>query len=197
MNHVHFKQPARRQPVTSQRSGVPLTTFTPGRPSQDIVSADAFVCAMRGAATGVNIVTTVGPAGRFGLTVSAFASVSADPPSVLVSINQKSPACTAICRNQRFCVNVLAADQRRLAAIFAGAPVGGAPYDFALGSWSDATTGSPVLDEAVASFDCTVGKAIDSGSHTIFIGYVHAVCQHDAEPLLYTNRAYRRVCLDA
>ena len=55
-----------------------------------------FVAAMGLAATGVSVVTTDGPAGRFGLTVSAVSSVSAEPPLVLVCINRKSPAMAAV-----------------------------------------------------------------------------------------------------
>src|SRR5436190_4986272 len=55
-----------------------------------------FVDAMSRAATGVTVVTSDGIAGRFGQTVSAMCSVSADPPTLLVCINRKSPICDAI-----------------------------------------------------------------------------------------------------
>ena len=161
------------------------------------VSGDAFVEAMRGSATGVNIVTTDGPAGRFGLTVSAFSSVSAEPPSVLVCVNQKSPACAAIRENRQFCVNVLSTEQRELANTFAGMPAGGDPYDFDRASWKSVATNSPVLEKSVAGFDCVLNSAIDAGTHTIFIGVVSAVTGNNGNPLLYTNRSFRRSCCDA
>ncbi len=155
-----------------------------------IADANSFVDAMRRAVTGVNIVTTDGPAGRFGLTVSAFSSVSAEPPTVLVCINKRSPARDAVLANGKFCVNLLSTDQRWLADTFAGRPASGAPYDFNCASWHSSITGSPVLDGAVASFDCEVDTALSSGSHTIFIGRALAVEDESAVPLIYTNRRY-------
>lgn len=166
-------------------------------PGTAAVSADTYVQAMRGAATGVNIVTTDGPAGQFGLTVSAFSSLSANPPSVLVCINRKSPACEAIRRNRQFCVNVLSADQLELANTFAGMPADGDAYDFRQGSWQQIANSSPRLNEAVASFDCRLGTALDVGTHTIFIGLVCAVVDGEANPLLYTDQSYRRACCAA
>ena len=60
------------------------------------VASQDFRAAMGLAATGVSVVTTDGPSGRFGLTVSAVSSVSADPPLVLICINRKSPAIAAL-----------------------------------------------------------------------------------------------------
>jgi len=79
-----------------------------------------FINAMSGAVTGVNVITTDGRAGRFGITVSAMCSVSADPPMLLACINRRSPVCSAILSNQVYCVNVLSASQRDLADSFAG-----------------------------------------------------------------------------
>ena len=71
------------------------------------VGAAQFTAAMGLAATGVSVVTTDGPAGRFGLTVSAVSSVSAEPPLVLCCINRKSPAMAAVEANGVFAVNLL------------------------------------------------------------------------------------------
>ena len=160
--------------------------------SSETVGGDVFVQAMRGAATGVNIVTTDGAAGRFGLTVSAFSSVSAEPPMVLVCINSRSPACKAIHRNRRFCVNVLSEAQRAVADSFAGHPATGRAYDFGVASWTVSQTGSPILDKSIASFDCAVATVIDAGSHSIFVGAVRDVTSNAASPLLYTDGSYRR-----
>jgi flavin reductase len=162
--------------------------------SGDVADRDVFVSAMRGAVTGVNVVTTDGPAGRFGLTVSAFSSVSADPPIVLVCINRRSRASAAVLENGRFCVNVLSTEQRHLADIFAGHPTEGAPYDFAAARWNEVYMGVPSLVGAIASFHCTVEKAVDSGTHTVFIGRVTDVAEGTGRALLYTDRAYGRAC---
>ena len=157
---------------------------------------NAFVNAMRGAVTGVNVVTTDGAAGRFGLTVSAFSSVSAEPPMVLICINRRSPAGAAVSENGRFCVNVLSTKQRDIADTFAGYPADGAPYDFTVARWNEGYIGAPSLVDAIATFDCVVETTIDSGSHTVFIGRVLGVKEGEGRPLLYTDRAYGRPCTD-
>lgn len=153
----------------------------------------AFIEGMRGAVTGVNIVTTDGAAGRFGLTVSAFSSVSAEPPMVLVCINRRSPASDALAINECFAVNVLSTSQRDLADTFAGSPDSGKPYDFDTARWDASTTGAPVLSETVAGFDCTVVTTVDVGTHRIFIGRVVDVATAARDPLLYSNRMYGHV----
>ena len=124
-----------------------------------------FVNAMAGAATQVSIVTTNGAAGRFGVTVSAFASVSAEPPLVLVWINSKNPAITVIEQNDSFCVNLLGQDQSPLADCFAGRPGIHRPYDFTSADWAAGATGAPVLLDATASFDCRVETVYTAGTH--------------------------------
>jgi len=164
-------------------------------PLADTVDRSAFVNAMRGAVTGVNVVTTDGPAGRFGQTVSAFSSVSADPPTVLVCINKRSPASAAVLENGRFCVNVLSIEQRYIADTFAGRPAEGVIYDFATARWNE-DMGLPSLVDAIGSFECLVETAVDAGSHAIFIGRVRGVAEASGHPLLYTDRAYGRVCTE-
>jgi flavin reductase (DIM6/NTAB) family NADH-FMN oxidoreductase RutF len=157
------------------------------------VSAAEFVDAMRGAVTGVNIVTTDGAAGRFGITVSAFSSVSAEPPMVLVCINRKSPVSDALAINGCFAVNLLSASQQSLAGTFAGNPNGSTPYDFGAARWNESTTGAPVLAGSVTGFDCALATAVDAGTHRIFIGRVVDVSTSAADALLYSNRRYGRV----
>lgn len=155
---------------------------------------DAFVATMRGAVTGVNIVTTNGPAGRFGLTVSAFASASADPPTVLVCVNRTSPAAAAIRDNACLCVNVLSTEQRALADMFAGRPRAGAPYDFAAATWTRGATAAPCLVGALAHFECIVSRTVDVGSHVVVFGDVVAAADSGGSPLIYHDRRYGRAC---
>ena len=157
------------------------------------VSAARFVAAMRGTVTGVNIVTTDGAAGRFGVTVSAFSSVSAEPPMVLVCINRRSPVSDALATNGCFAVNVLSASQRSLADTFAGSPDGSTPYDFGAARWNAFATGAPMLSGAIAGFDCALATTVDAGTHRIFIGRVVDVGTTTADPLLYSNRKYGRI----
>ena len=75
---------------------------------------------MSGTVTGVSVVTTDGTSGRLGLTVSSMTSVSADPPTLLVCINRRSPLVEAIRANGVFAVNVVGAHQAAVADTFAG-----------------------------------------------------------------------------
>ncbi|HLA03416.1 MAG TPA: flavin reductase family protein [Aestuariivirga sp.] len=152
-----------------------------------------FIAAMGAAATGVSVVTTEGMAGRFGLTVSAISSVSAEPPMLLACVNRKSPAVAAIDRNGRFAVNVLGLNSKDVAEVFAGRPRDGKPYDFERHGWEEGATGMPVLTDATASFECEIECSQDAGSHRIFIGRVVNAKRNSAEPLVYCNRAFGRV----
>jgi flavin reductase (DIM6/NTAB) family NADH-FMN oxidoreductase RutF len=151
-----------------------------------------FLSAMARSVTAVTVVTTAGEAGRFAMTVSAVASVSADPPTLLACLNRRSPACEAVRRNGIFCVNVLAADQVGVSDSFAGQAVVGRAFDFECARWSTGATGAPNLDGAVAAFDCVMAASHDAGTHTVFFGRVVGVAGEDGAPLLYTRRSYGR-----
>ena len=174
--------------------GVVARTASPSVPRTASADREDFVNAMSGAVTGVNVITTDGPAGRFGITVNAVSSVSADPPMVLACINRRSPACNTVRVNGAFCVNVLSARQRHVAETFAGRPAQGESYAFASAMWTQSTTGAPRLVDATAAFDCVLETAYDAGSHTIFIGRVVAASEGSRSPLLYTDRAYGYPC---
>ena len=151
-----------------------------------------FRSAMSQAVTGVNIVTTDGPEGRYGLTVSAVSSVSAEPPLLLVCVNQKNVACSAIQANGSFAINVLATDQQSAAETFSGSAAHGDAYTFDDDDWTTAVTSSPVLKGAVATFDCKIEAVIPAATHTIFVGRVQATLAIPGTPLLYTSRGYGR-----
>ena len=151
---------------------------------------EAFVTAMSGAVTGVSVVATNGPVGRFGLTVSAVASVSADPPMVLACINRRSPAAAAIQANGVFSVNLLAAHQSNVSDVFAGRVANGTPYDFDCAEWHEGPTGCPLLREAAASFDCVVESAHGAGTHVVLIGRVVHALGAERGPLAHHRRSY-------
>jgi flavin reductase (DIM6/NTAB) family NADH-FMN oxidoreductase RutF len=157
------------------------------------VAATDFVNAMGLAATGVSVVTTDGPAGQFGLTVSAVSSVSADPPLVLICVNRKSPAVTALDGNGTFAVNLLSARNRAYAETFSGRPREGKPFDFANHDWREGETGLPLVSDATAAFECETHESLDAGTHRIYIGRVIAAHKGETEPLVYCNRAFRSI----
>jgi flavin reductase (DIM6/NTAB) family NADH-FMN oxidoreductase RutF len=180
-------------PVKTTFTGKSMDQPHPGKHDPEPLSAAEFIEAMRGAVTGVSIVTTNGAAGRFGVTVSAFSSVSADPPMMLACINRSSPVSAALAHNRCFAVNVLSTLQQSLADTFAGRPGRCAPYDFDAARWNASTTGAPVLSGAVAGLDCELIATVDAGTHRIFIGRVVCVAPSTKDPLLYNNRMYGRV----
>ena len=128
---------------------------------------------------------------RHGLTVSAFASVSPDPPLIAVFIDKRHHAHSLLAQEGAvFAVNVLGADQQELSDRFAWVKD---EDRFAMGNWTTASTGAPVLADALAWMDCTIFAAHPAGTHTIFVGEVQAseAPRPDEAPLVYWNRAYR------
>jgi len=152
-----------------------------------------FLAGMSRTACTVNVVTTDGPAGRAGVTVSAMSSVSADTPAptLLVCVHHLSPAAAAIRANGRFCVNVLRDDQAPISDCFAGRirPEGG--DKFACAAWTTGESGSPRLVDALVAFDCRIESCQQVGTHLVFYGAVEAVeATESGAPLIYAGRAY-------
>jgi flavin reductase (DIM6/NTAB) family NADH-FMN oxidoreductase RutF len=153
--------------------------------------AHQFKAGMRRLGAGVTIVTSFDGKRRAGLTATAVCSLSAEPPQLLVCVNRRAVPNAVIARAQRFCVNVLASGQKSLALRFAGATGHQGEDRFAKGRWGVLATGAPMLDGALASFDCELARAIRAGTHTIFIGRVVAVVSRKGgKALLYADGAF-------
>ena len=150
-----------------------------------------FRDAMRRTAAGVTVVTTEGAHGRGGLTVSTLCSLSLEPCSVIACVNLQSATLAAIRGNGIFAASILADTQAAVAQAFAG----GRPAEerFGVGAWHPLVTGSPVLEGALASFDCRLVDTHDFGSHCIIIGEVLATMHSDAQPLVHSQRRYHRL----
>ncbi len=151
-----------------------------------------FVEAMAAAASGVSIITTCGKAGRFGLTVSAVTSVSAEPPLLLACINRKSMISGEITKNKFFAACLLSEHQVPLALSFAGRPNHGLAYDFAAADWRAGKSGMPILDHAAAIFELELDSWHDGGTHRIFIGRVLAASVSGLNTLAYHHRKFGR-----
>jgi flavin reductase (DIM6/NTAB) family NADH-FMN oxidoreductase RutF len=168
-------------------------------PGLDIAGAAApdfrarFIDGMSFAACSVSVVTTDGIAGRFGVTVSAMSSVSADGnrPTLLACVHHKSRAAAAIIENGVFCVNVLRDDQSHIADCFAGRR----PLDngdkFSCARWVRESTGAPRVVDPLVAFDCRLISANQVGTHHVLFGAVETIFIAGAgSPLIYANRAY-------
>ena len=157
------------------------------------VSAGSFRDALRHFPAGVTLVTIRAGAAVHGLTVSAFASVSPEPPLVAVMIDHVHRAHELLqAPGAVFAVNILAEGQAELSDRFAWGPE---PDRFAAGRWISAESGAPVLEDALAWLDCRIHSHHAAGSHSLYIGEVVAtgVPRPDGAPLVYWNRGYRKL----
>ncbi len=158
-------------------------------------ASEDFRDVLRHFPSGVTIVTINSPASDqpHGLTVSAFNSVSPDPPLILVCIDHRTTAYPLLeADGASFAVNILGQDQMELSNRFAWLKD---EDRFAVGEWTTAATGAPVLGDALAWLDCTIYARYPAGSHSIYIGEVQAssVPRADDPPLIYWNRGYRQL----
>ncbi len=142
-------------------------------------------------ATGVTVVTTAGKAGTHGLTANAVASLSLDPPLVLVAVDKKAHSMDFLKVNRCYAVNILRAEQEEVSRRFA---VPG-PKDFTGLSVFSSVTGSPILTDCLAFLDCVVVDILPGGDHEIFIGEIVAGEVHGGDPLLYHSGKYRQLAV--
>jgi flavin reductase len=161
-------------------------------PARRRATRDAFIAAMGAAVSGVTVVTTAGPGGAIGRTISAMASVSADPPLLLVCVRRDSPLRDAIADRGSFAVNVLGAHQAGISDTFAGRSRAGAPFTFDPADWTAGLTGAPILAAAAATFECELATCADAGSHSVLLGTVLASEPGAVAPLVYSQRGYAR-----
>ncbi|MGD8599345.1 MAG: flavin reductase family protein [Anaerolineae bacterium] len=159
------------------------------------ISSEDFRDALRHFPAGVTVVTIKSDDQIHGLTVSAFASVSPDPPLIAVIIDQRHTAHALLEREGAvFAVNILRQDQIELSNRFAWVK----DRDrFLEGAWTKAVTGAPVLVDALSWLDCSVYSRHPAGTHTIYVGKVEAsrVPEPGEPPLIYWNRGYRQLNL--
>lgn len=150
--------------------------------------------AMRRWATGVTIVAATHDGTTSGMTVSSFTSVSLEPPQVLVCIEQGTRTHAAISQSGAFAVSLLNGDQAALSSRFGG-QVNETESRFAGVPTYAQSTGSPILEGAIAFLDCRVVAAHEAETHTIFVGLVEAsgVSDDARPPLIYYSQGYRHL----
>jgi flavin reductase (DIM6/NTAB) family NADH-FMN oxidoreductase RutF len=149
----------------------------------------AFRAAMRRFAATVTIITAADHERHHGMTATAVTSVSMDPPSLIICLNQRTLLHDIMFRARRFCVNVLHRDQVELSAAFSG----GVPAEkrFEHGCWVRSEDGLPYLADAQANLFCRKAAALPYGTHTVFVGEVEDVGVRDViAPLVYQDAGY-------
>ncbi|HTA47567.1 MAG TPA: flavin reductase family protein [Bryobacteraceae bacterium] len=139
-------------------------------------------------ATGITIVTVVDGLGHpHGVTVNSFASVSLEPPLVLVSIDLKNAILGHFISNSWFAINILAEHQEHLSRRFSSA----AENRFVDVVWRPGLSGMPLLDGVLAHLECAVVRTFEIGDHTMLIGEVRRAECREGNPLLYFDSSYR------
>jgi flavin reductase (DIM6/NTAB) family NADH-FMN oxidoreductase RutF len=154
--------------------------------SGDALDVKAFWITLGQRAIGMTVVTADsddGPTGFLGLSA---AHVTADPPTMLVSVDHKTSALAGILARRHFAVNFLPASAARVADAFGGRGGLSGAARFAAGEWRVLATGAPVYREALGAFDCTLDDVVQRAGVSIVIGrVVAAAVRSDGDPLIF------------
>jgi flavin reductase (DIM6/NTAB) family NADH-FMN oxidoreductase RutF len=154
------------------------------------VTQDEFRSVLGRFPSGVTVVTTKGSDGSDqGMTVSAFCSVSLNPPLVLICIEKSASAYEALIAASGFVVNILAATQEQIARRFAIVDID----RFEGVGYSRSQNGFAVLDDVLAVIECATFAMHDAGDHTIIVGEVGAARANNGTPLLYYRGGYAQL----
>lgn len=161
-----------------------------------ILPGDELREAMRFWASGVAVVGAEHDGTRHGMTVSSFTSLSLEPPLVIVSLQKTSRTHNLVTGSGAFSVTLLAESQQEVSNRFAGLDTEDDDRFAGLEIYS-LETGSPLLEDGLAFFDCKLIGQYDAGTNTVMIGEVVAAQIHvhgdELAPLVYFNRDYRKI----
>jgi flavin reductase (DIM6/NTAB) family NADH-FMN oxidoreductase RutF len=157
------------------------------------LDAREFRDAMGCFATGITVVTARSENGEnVGCTANSFSSVSLDPPLVLWAIAKNANSYDAFIAASHFAIHVLHAGQEDMSRLFATKDID----KFTEISWTESSSGVPLLDEYSVRFECTTEHLYDGGDHVIIVGRVHAMDNPDAEPLGFYRGKYAKIITD-
>ncbi len=154
------------------------------------VSKEEFKNALSKFASGVTVVTTKDADGNLhGITVSAFCSVSLEPPLILICIDKKAGSHDVFEEKGSFVVNILNEDQHSISNQFAS-PI---PDKFLGVEYHTNGNEIPILKNALVNLECNLKNAFDGGDHTIFIGEIEKSHISEGKPLVYCDGDYREI----
>lgn len=145
---------------------------------------EEFKAALGRFASGITVVTVDAGGTKHGMTASSFASVSLDPPRVLVCLDKSSR--TRALLSDRFAINVLRSDQEEISRAFAHTgekPFTSLPHD-------TGASGAPLIQGCLAWIECATSSIVDGGDHDIIVGDVLTCRWAEGHPLLYFARGY-------
>ena len=161
-----------------------------GWPYGPAVRPDQFREALSRWASGVTVVATEHEGVRSGLTASAFTSVSLEPSLVLVCVERRAESAEALRRAATFGISILAESQQGEALQMARS--GHEKFD-GLPFFAGPVTGQPLLEGALAHFECRLFRIDEGGDHLLVLGEVLAAHTHDRTPLVYYHRGFHGV----
>ena len=154
------------------------------------VDQSSFRAVLGRFATGVTIVTALDKRGRdIGMTVSAFSSVSLDPPLVLICIDHEASVYTPLSRASHFIANILSEGQEAIARRFAERE----PDRFDGIGYQRGQTGAAILDEILGYVECKVIHRYEAGDHDVLIAAVEVAVYSEGKPLLYYRGGYAQL----
>ena len=155
------------------------------------IDPDSFRSVLGRFASGITVITAVDADGRdVGMTVSAFSSVSLQPPLVQACVDRTASMFDALQHAGRFGVNVLAAEQEALSRRFAAVE---SSHRFEGVGYVRGESGVVLLEDALAHMECRVVSRFDAGDHMLFVGEVERATARDARPLLYYRGGYAQL----
>lgn len=167
---------------------------TPGRIGEAILfcTPETFKAAMRQFPASVAIVATGSAPRRVGLAATAVCSLSAEPPQILACLNARTGTCQAIRANGCFSVNVLREGQAEIARRFAGMEKGiEGDSKFEAGRWTSGALGTPLMTQALLSFECRLLDVYEAATHLIVVGGIVALdADIEEQALMYCNGAF-------
>ncbi len=173
-------------------SSISSSPSDPGLPGPSVGAIDhaTFRSVLGRFASGVTVVTARDPTGRdHGMTVSAFCSVSLEPPLVLVCIERRTEMHEVLGTTSQFAVNILASNQEAISRRFAET----LDDRFDGLGYTRGVTGAALLDGTLAYVECEIVARYPAGDHTIFVGEVIAAAAHLERPLLYYRGGYAQL----
>ena len=154
------------------------------------ISKDEFRAALGRFASGITVVTTKDKNGRLhGITVSAFCSVSLEPPLVLVCIDKNTGSHHALTETSAFVVNILREDQDHISDRFASL----LPDKFDSVKHRPGIDGLPVLEDALANLECRLVYSHAGGDHTVYVGEIENATLGEGKPLVHWLGSYREL----
>lgn len=154
------------------------------------VSPDRFRETLGRFATGVTVVTALGPDGRkCGVTATSFGSLSLDPPLIQWSLRRSAFSHSIFSGTDHFAINILAAGQEHVSRTFASS----IEDRFAVTPHRSGEHQLPLIEGALAWLECALETRIESGDHSLFIGRVLTARIFPHDPLLHWSGAYRRL----